>query len=952
MKRRIAARRIGCETQRMLQEARKVAYSRPIGLHPGWRFATGEDDSDPAVRRRREIWRYFQRRQLELPLEQELWNGLRMNLYLGNDLSRLLYVTGCADPNELTLLDKLLKPGMNVVDAGANEGFYTMFFAQRVGREGTVLSFEPSSREFSRLEKNIAINGLQNVRALRMALSDCDAELELRIADPEHAGQNTLGDFAYAGVEALRSERVPARRLDAVIAESGVRRVDILKVDVEGAETKVFLGAASILRDSRPVILFEKLDTALRKQNSSTDELLTLLQSSGYLIYGFHSSGRPTLAAEGSDSNNMIAVPAERPLPTEWCQAADAGEVPAGPYLSVVVTTRNDDHGGSLLRRTQTFINAFIGQCKRHGLQAELIIVEWNPPPDRPRLQDALTWPADMGPCAVRFLEVPASVHACFRHSKTVPLLQMIAKNVGIRRARGKFVLATNIDIIFSDELTRFLADGSLERGRMYRIDRHDVTTDVPVDAPVEEQLAYCETHLLRVNTREGTFPVTPIGRSRPMIGDIVHPDSNLRLGRGWYPLESDGKPFRWVGNDAEIEITASPEEPSELILDLEPGPGVGFERLELSVWDAEGVPIADARVDGRCTVGVPLPPSAEPQTVRLHCENGGITVPYDLRILNFRVFRCGPEHPVPPKEAPPAGEPQSITTPEPEPVSSAYEEPVSSEAVAPDVDVAPNGAVAPHGLLGKIAGVMRRAAENGPVIQVWVPVPRTVRRLLQFCLGIPRPVGSPTVQIETTGPEVAATAAEIPTAKPVTDAKQEVESPAVMAKPATDEEQEVEIPTRSEPAVLIAANELPVSQGNARISNGTAPRLLHTNGCGDFTLAARSDWFDLRAYPEWDLFSLHLDSVFCYAAHHAGVHEWTLDAPMRIYHIEHGKGSGWTPEGSAQLIERLRQQQVTWLDNADVTAWVDQMRRFNCTMIFNRENWGLPDIPLRETVV
>ena len=80
----------------------------------------------------------------------------------------------------------------------------------------------------------------------------------------------------------------------------------------------------------------------------------------------------------------------------------------------------------------------------------------------------------------------------------------------------------------------------------------------------------------------------------------------------------------------------------------------------------------------------------------------------------------------------------------------------------------------------------------------------------------------------------------------------------------------------------------------------------VHTNACGDFTLMAREHWFDLRGYPEFDLFSMNLDSVLCVAAHHGGAREQMLAEPMRIYHIEHGTGSGWTPEGQAKLFERI----------------------------------------------
>jgi hypothetical protein len=62
------------------------------------------------------------------------------------------------------------------------------------------------------------------------------------------------------------------------------------------------------------------------------------------------------------------------------------------PYLSVVATSRNDNHGGNMLRRMQIFINGLSEQCRRHQLDAELILVEWNPPSDNPSLAEVLSW--------------------------------------------------------------------------------------------------------------------------------------------------------------------------------------------------------------------------------------------------------------------------------------------------------------------------------------------------------------------------------------------------------------------------------------------------------------------------------------------------------------------------------------------------------------------------------
>src|SRR5881227_2143419 len=107
--------------------------------------------------------------------------------------------------------------------------------------------------------------------------------------------------------------------------------------------------------------------------------------------------------------------------------------MPGAPYLSIVATTRNDDHGVGQLARTQKFLDALAAQCERHGLDAELVLVEWNPPPDRPGLRDVLRWPAPGDHFEARIVEVPASIHDRLEYSDRLPLFQMIAKNVGIR---------------------------------------------------------------------------------------------------------------------------------------------------------------------------------------------------------------------------------------------------------------------------------------------------------------------------------------------------------------------------------------------------------------------------------------------------------------------------------------------------------------------------------------
>jgi hypothetical protein len=137
-----------------------------------------------------------------------------------------------------------------------------------------------------------------------------------------------------------------------------------------------------------------------------------------------------------------------------------------------------------------------------------------------------------------------------------------------------------------------------------------------------------------------------------------------------------------------------------------------------------------------------------------------------------------------------------------------------------------------------------------------------------------------------------------------------------------------------------------------AAMQNQPSPAFLHTNGCGDFTLLSRERWFDLRAYPEIDVFSMNLDSMFCFAAHYGGAREMVMADPMRIYHIEHGTGSGWTPEGQVKLFERIAAKGIPCVENDEVLAWAKQMRRLKSPLIFNHENWGMADLELKEAVL
>ena len=172
------------------------------------------------------------------------------------------------------------------------------------------------------------------------------------------------------------------------------------------------------------------------------------------------------------------------------------------PYLSIIAASRNDDHGGDPLIRTQIFVNCFARQCEKHRLPAELILVDWNPVPGRPGLAGVLQLPPEASFCQARVISVPAVLHQRFKYADRIAFYQMIAKNAGIRRARGEFILATNIDIIFSDELIAFISQQRLNPDKTYRVDRYDIQPGLTPQQSLEQTLDYAWTHPVRSNRR------------------------------------------------------------------------------------------------------------------------------------------------------------------------------------------------------------------------------------------------------------------------------------------------------------------------------------------------------------------------------------------------------------------------------------------------------------------
>jgi hypothetical protein len=127
---------------------------------------------------------------------------------------------------------------------------------------------------------------------------------------------------------------------------------------------------------------------------------------------------------------------------------------------------------------------------------------------------------------------------------------------------------------------------------------------------------------------------------------DITAGSCDLNLGEGWYPVESyQGERFRWVDNDAKIEVWSDFDGAESITLELEPGPGLDGTALNLTILDGYECEIKRVEITRRATIAVSLPVHAgQPNVFQLHSNGGGKSIAGDHRILNFRVFHIGRE--------------------------------------------------------------------------------------------------------------------------------------------------------------------------------------------------------------------------------------------------------------------------------------------------------------------
>ncbi len=213
---------------------------------------------------------------------------------------------------EMAFVEKLLQPGMTVLDAGAHHGLHTLLASKRVGRRGRVIAFEPSPRERKRLRRHLWVNRCKNVDVQSCALGDERREADLFLVEGREDWCNSL---RTPQIDARTvTVRVEVERVDDVLEKLGVTRVDFIKLDVEGAELSFLQGARATLAASRPVILAEVQDLRTRPWGYAAREVIDFLTRADYCWFALtaNSNLQAISTRLKTYDANLVALPEER----------------------------------------------------------------------------------------------------------------------------------------------------------------------------------------------------------------------------------------------------------------------------------------------------------------------------------------------------------------------------------------------------------------------------------------------------------------------------------------------------------------------------------------------------------------------------------------------------------------------------------------------------------------
>ncbi|MDN3655866.1 FkbM family methyltransferase [Ferruginibacter paludis] len=205
----------------------------------------------------------------------------KMELQTNDYIDHWLYTGADFEPHVVRLFLKILKKGNNVLDIGANIGYFSLIASKLVGVSGKVYSFEPTPLTLHKLNKNISLNNSSNIMVYNKAVSDHNGKALFKI--PIGMVKNS-GRASFRNIEENNlTVEVQTITLDSILDE--IQPVHLIKMDIEGAEAMALKGMKNLIKRDRPIFIMELSDCYLQQLGESASNVLNFYREQAYRIF-------------------------------------------------------------------------------------------------------------------------------------------------------------------------------------------------------------------------------------------------------------------------------------------------------------------------------------------------------------------------------------------------------------------------------------------------------------------------------------------------------------------------------------------------------------------------------------------------------------------------------------------------------------------------------------------
>ncbi len=233
-----------------------------------------------------------------------------MEVEVGEWIQQHIFFFGVYDEKGIAFIKKQLKPGDIFLDIGANLGTYSLSAAGCLDRlkGGMVYAFEPVPYIFERLVRHIEINKADHIVPGKLAIYNETTKLDLYVSDRENIGMSSILHHDTESGEVVEAEAI---RMDDFIEANRINKVDLVKMDIEGAELFALQGMVNTLQKHRPALLIEISENVLGANSDQGREIFELMQHYGYAPYFIEQSGDVVPMQPGTErkETNYVFMP-------------------------------------------------------------------------------------------------------------------------------------------------------------------------------------------------------------------------------------------------------------------------------------------------------------------------------------------------------------------------------------------------------------------------------------------------------------------------------------------------------------------------------------------------------------------------------------------------------------------------------------------------------------------